>query len=953
MEEARGMFHILPPIAALVIFSLFAFDGQIHEIYLSYLEALKLGQAQAMAALLFAALGLALLSALLFRAEYWLTDSRSLVILSDHRSPDVETLGARLRRTTAVALALAPWMGVAVGLFSVKFYLDGMAQRFADMRASGVSDVPSMAHYLPQAGSFLIAITAIILGLANAVFIRRQDNILRHVIVATTPVAALCMFILVTDYLPTDPSRTFIAFGVVAIVGICGAHYLLCRRLHASGRYVRISRGRGQFLQRHHRALLLSTLILPWALIALYFLIGEIVGSALRLPPPGPWSALGIAMCGAIIVGLCVAQALDDRRDAPALHPAVVFIVLVLAVAAWLLPFLANPEKVVRVYRFIGPIGTTTLALACVLSIVVLLAWLSRKSKLPALSMVVLTIVGIALWPWSTWIPVGVILLFCLIIGSGALLSEVYAVAGAAAVIAFAALIMGREASLVEPVKLHPDMSHYPPADVAAYSAGTGTSVCQRFQNWLKSKNWVDAPQNTNVSTCPGPAAHPDATKPHHVAFLVAVEGGGIYAGSAASLFLARLQDAKPAFSDHVFAISGVSGGAIGAAVFGVLDAQAQPSDQTPLSPPYRAENGCALDQSGSAVTLCAKVARIFETDHYSPLVGSVFPELFASAARRADALAESFALATADQDSKAGATIEAPFADYWADGNHLPALLLNATWAENGSRLAFAPFPLHDIDELLHSFADDDMPPLTGAVAAQAKLEGAPISLIQAAVVSARFPGLLSPFSLMVDPALGPNSTSAKLLRWNFVDGGYSDSSGAATVLALYQALDGIAEQNGVELQVILLTSAKPTPNIAETSGTSFRDTLAPIDAILTVRQAASNAAVARACNLFYPQVKTIASQQSISCESHAGNSGAALQLVEIEDTTYGLSLGWEISHTTYDVIAWSLGTYDPHACDNYRTSKAEPAVTSQLRNTCVFTSIVDSLNRKEAGKR
>ena len=50
--------------------------------------------------------------------------------------------------------------------------------------------------------------------------------------------------------------------------------------------------------------------------------------------------------------------------------------------------------------------------------------------------------------------------------------------------------------------------------------------------------------------------------------FVVAAQGGGYYAAYHSALFLARVADRCPNFGQHVFAISSVSGGSLGAAVF-------------------------------------------------------------------------------------------------------------------------------------------------------------------------------------------------------------------------------------------------------------------------------------------------------------------------------------------------------------------------------------------------
>jgi len=55
--------------------------------------------------------------------------------------------------------------------------------------------------------------------------------------------------------------------------------------------------------------------------------------------------------------------------------------------------------------------------------------------------------------------------------------------------------------------------------------------------------------------------------KPYPI-YIVAAEGGGLYAAYHVATALSRLQDACPNFAQHVFGISSVSGGSLGAAVF-------------------------------------------------------------------------------------------------------------------------------------------------------------------------------------------------------------------------------------------------------------------------------------------------------------------------------------------------------------------------------------------------
>src|SRR5437773_769107 len=69
-----------------------------------------------------------------------------------------------------------------------------------------------------------------------------------------------------------------------------------------------------------------------------------------------------------------------------------------------------------------------------------------------------------------------------------------------------------------------------------------------------------------------------DGTGTLHPLFIVATEGGGIRAAYWTATVLGGIQDANPNFAPHLFAISGVSGGSLGAAVFDALLAEPNPA---------------------------------------------------------------------------------------------------------------------------------------------------------------------------------------------------------------------------------------------------------------------------------------------------------------------------------------------------------------------------------------
>ena len=313
------------------------------------------------------------------------------------------------------------------------------------------------------------------------------------------------------------------------------------------------------------------------------------------------------------------------------------------------------------------------------------------------------------------------------------------------------------------------------------------------------------------------------------------------------------------------------------------------------------------------------------EDDHFSPVVGSIFPEILGASTGRADALIASFRLSTAARNAAAGRALAGPFAQHWAydpsnknGPNHSLRLWcsMQLGWKRafvSRSRLS----PCMTSTSCCTPFRTRACPT---KAARQNSRKIQCFSLIDAAAVSARFPLVLPPFSAEMR-----NDKGSK--RWNFVDGGYTDNSGATTALDLYEVLKKVAKPDQVNLQIILVTSStlQPDLNGTDINGTVFRDTLAPIDALMNVREDLGNDAVARACSEVYRDDSTSAEQarnaenrqerprrgarSNQGCIGHAGQSDAHLHVVEIQDQTYGLALGWKISQTSFSVVSWMLG--------------------------------------------
>lgn len=226
-------------------------------------------------------------------------------------------------------------------------------------------------------------------------------------------------------------------------------------------------------------------------------------------------------------------------------------------------------------------------------------------------------------------------------------------------------------------------------------------------------KQWIDA----RVGQW-----HPTSPAPYPI-YVVSAEGGGIYAAYHAALTLSAIEDRLPGFSRHVFAISSVSGGSLGAGVFASLLA--------------------AEPQAPSADWHWERSREILSNDFLSPLAYAALftdpPALLLPCVDgfcpgrkldRARALEESFDRAWRSSiKTSPQADLFKRSATAWNPAGNVPALLLNTTEVESGMRVTIAPFSLKGVSASLVSLA-----------------ERAPcldVSLATATALSARFPFL------------------------------------------------------------------------------------------------------------------------------------------------------------------------------------------------------------------
>jgi predicted acylesterase/phospholipase RssA len=257
----------------------------------------------------------------------------------------------------------------------------------------------------------------------------------------------------------------------------------------------------------------------------------------------------------------------------------------------------------------------------------------------------------------------------------------------------------------------------------------------------------------------------------------VTAAGGGIRAAYWTASVLAALEDELgETFSKRLFAISGVSGGSVGAAAYVTLK---------------RAQ----LD-AGPDASLLAPVRTVLGNDFLSPVVaGLLFPDLAqrfipfpVTLADRQRFLERSFELAF---QGDARRLFAGPFQNLYAGaaGDRLPSLLLNTTVVETGQRAVLSNLDVGGLPGVVDLFDD--------------RYQLAAIRTSAAAGASARF--------TYVSPAGRVDIAGDDSVR--LVDGGYFENSGAATMGDLIALLDDrIGDSDRKFRPVLIVINNDPT---------------------------------------------------------------------------------------------------------------------------------------------
>lgn len=427
-------------------------------------------------------------------------------------------------------------------------------------------------------------------------------------------------------------------------------------------------------------------------------------------------------------------------------------------------------------------------------------------------------------------------------------------------------------------------------------SLSTQSDVATEFARWFETRDDIKQ------------------YKDEYPVYLVAAQGGGIYAAYETAIFLARMQDQCPAFRKHLFAISGVSGGSVGAAVFAsVLDTM--PVENSSVACPSisryfeRASILSKLSYESGVTEGYVRGVLSPKNDLLSPLIGATlfgdftqqFLPLRVGFLDRARAL--EFALEKAGAGDKEQSLLSQEYMAHWASGKQLPALVLNATDSASGRRVVFSPFTFRTKSVAAQI---DSLIPFQTLTPTETQ-QSLNLRLSTAAFVSARFPWVSPAATIPAKDDFSPPDIKETRL----VDGGYFDNSGVETAVDLLQSLeDQVAGLNStvgrpkVALRLIVLGGGQYPVRDSFALG----ETMEPIRALLSTRESRAYIAINKASRI--PQLRDRTFERVVQ-DSTEQVTIKPMRFVSLKKHLYELPLGWAMSLKTREIIENQSGRF------------------------------------------
>lgn len=403
-------------------------------------------------------------------------------------------------------------------------------------------------------------------------------------------------------------------------------------------------------------------------------------------------------------------------------------------------------------------------------------------------------------------------------------------------------------------------------------------------------------------------AHRPASTRPNagqrYPVFVIAAQGGGIYAAHHVATFLAEMQDLCPRFAQHIFAISGVSGGSVGATAFAGLT-----RELAVLKDPGAIDRPCHPDERAKRPTwFSSTMEDLFRRDLLAPLAaGLLFPDFFQrfvpyplEGFDRARALEAAFerAFTTAVIDNKianrlqrAPLTIASAFTSHWDPANfpYTPALVLNTTEVGTGARRVISPFTFEGAGlRFLPVWERDPQSDQSPIV----------LPLSTAAFVSARFPWVTPAAWFETRERLPGQEGPVPPRKIRLVDGGYFENSGVATAADIIEGIIKAAADQRIadRLEIVLIVFA--SADFQTTRSYGFGETMEPIRAMLNTQVARAGIEIDKALT----RLRSLPAAGGIALS-------ARLVKLELKGEGYPLPLGWRLSPVTRHLISHQNG--------------------------------------------
>ena len=282
-------------------------------------------------------------------------------------------------------------------------------------------------------------------------------------------------------------------------------------------------------------------------------------------------------------------------------------------------------------------------------------------------------------------------------------------------------------------------------------------TVEEAFRNWSVSKKeaWKKRHPNTKMPV-----------------ILMAMEGGGIRGLNWTVRVLHNLDSQFNGFYDQVFAISGVSGGGVGATQYAAFRA-----DQ--LRDKLGEQDYGHFQEFMTRDFLSPLTASFLFSDNFQKFIPVPMPWM-----ERSKMLGKTWDW---DYEDLMGTnTMASSFLDLWKTDslkNHIPSLFLNGALAENGQRVITSNISINgnkwfadDIDYF--SFAKKN------------------ISVSTAALSCCRFPFITS----------GALLENGDCRKGHVIDGGYRENTGLQTLFNIYSTIEDQLNSDSLDLLVIYL---------------------------------------------------------------------------------------------------------------------------------------------------